>query len=168
MNFEEANRTWSYEPDTGILRWKIKPAYRVLVGDVAGCKKSNKGGYSYMSISFKGKQYKAHKIAWLIFYGVPPKHQIDHEDGNSVNNRIENLRDVTQIENGRNQKLSTRNTSGFCGVRWQKKMKAWVATIVINGKPIYLGRFYEKNDAIITRQIAQEKFGFHKNHGLKR
>lgn len=67
--------------------------------------------------------------------------QVDHIDGNGLNNRRENLRMVTHAENLQNQPASHRNTSGFKGVSWNKFAKKWVANIGVDGKSYYLGSY---------------------------
>jgi hypothetical protein len=67
--------------------------------------------------------------------------QVDHEDGNGLNNRRRNLRSATDGQNRHNRRR-TRARSGFCGVhRSGDSSVPWVATINVKGKPIYLGRF---------------------------
>jgi hypothetical protein len=51
------------------------------------------------------------------------------------------------------------------GVGFDKKSGLWVARITIDGKPVHLGSFSNKDDAISARKDAEVKSGFHKNHG---
>lgn len=83
-----------------------------------------------------------HDIFKRIIGGTIPKgFLIDHIDGNSLNNRRSNLRLATRQENNRNRKKSKNNTSGYKGVCFDKYKKKWVATIGVDGKVIWLGRF---------------------------
>jgi hypothetical protein len=64
------------------------------------------------------------------------------------------------------------NKSGFTGVVWNKAMGQWKAYIQICGENIYLGGFGSgltgKMLALAARKNAEEKYGFHPNHGVKR
>ncbi len=111
------------------------------------------------------KSYKAHRLAWLYEYGEFPKYHIDHINHNRIDNRIANLREVSRIDNQRNQKKSATNKSGFTGVHWHKQAKKWLASITVNCKTIYLGLYEDKNEAICARLHANRLYKFHANHG---
>lgn len=102
-------------------------------------------GYRYITIG--GKQYLAHRLAWLYVYGEWPPQLIDHIDGNRSNNRPANLRKATYSQNAANAKLHTRNTSGIKGVSYDKTKDRWQATITVNNKQLHLGRFKTKEEA---------------------
>lgn len=145
----------------GFLTWKIKPRRGKHIGDVVG---SNCG--KYLGTKIKGKGYYIHVIVWVMHNGPIPKgYQIDHLDHNRYNNRIENLRLVTNQENHRNMPIRKDNCSGYTGVRWVIDRGKWSATICIDGKTKHLGLFRDKDDAIAARQEAEIKYGFHPNHG---
>jgi hypothetical protein len=101
-----------------------------------------------LRITVLGKQFYAHRLAWLYCHKVWPKGEIDHINGNKQDNRIENLRDVTQISNAQN-KLSahSRSKSQMLGVSWHKKAKKWQAHICIYKQRKYLGLFENIEDA---------------------
>ena len=83
--------------------------------------------------------------------------QIDHINRNSLDNRKENLRYCTHSENQLNKNLSKNNTSGHKGVNWDKSHEKWVAILYKDGKTIKLGRFTNKEDAILARKEAFKK-----------
>jgi hypothetical protein len=112
-----------------------------------------------------GRTYRAHRVIWAMTTGAWPEDQIDHINGDPADNRIENLRAVTQSENLRNAALPRNNTSGAMGVGWHKPAGKWQAQIRGNGKQINLGLFTNKDDAIAARAAAEKKYGFHENHG---
>ena len=99
-----------------------------------------------------------------MHHGYLPKY-VDHIDGNRLNNRIENLRPATAIENAYNCKMSKNNTSGVKGVSWNKGTKKWEANINIAGVRFNLGHFetLEKaKEAIdVCRTEAHGKFARH-------
>jgi hypothetical protein len=135
-----------YWPDTGILTWKKKPNRNIPLGRQIG--KANIWGH--MAFATNGKTYMVHRVIWLLHYGKWPEHQIDHINGNKSDNRITNLRDVTQFINMQNQKVSHKNNkSGYLGVHWSKHVptKPWKAEIKINGKSKSIGHFATPEEA---------------------
>lgn len=119
------------------LYWKKKTSNksRISIGTRIGsiC-------HQYRSVEFKGKRYLEHRLIWLLFYGYLPK-EIDHINGIKDDNRIENLREVTHLQNQQNRKKIKQFTSKFKGVSWQKQTKKWRALIYNKGIQIYLGLF---------------------------
>lgn len=90
--------------------------------------------------------------------GVQKKGQeVDHIDGNGLNNQKSNLRFATHAQNGRNQRKSKVNTSGYKGVSWNKKDKKWHSQIKVNKKTIHLGSYAEKEDAYMAYCMACAK-----------
>ncbi len=82
----------------------------------------------------------------------------DHTDRNPLNNRRYNLRPASQQENNRNHSKSSVNTSGVIGVGWHKTLNKWQSRIYINKRPIQLGYFDNKDDAIKARLYAEQKY----------
>ena len=123
--------------------------------------------YGYSIIEVNRKSYKAHRIAWLLTYGSWPEDQIDHINGNGLDNRLENLRAVSNGENLRNKKIYKNNTSGTLGVSFDKRCQNYQAKIMINKKYKHLGYFKNKEEAIAARAAANIKYNFHENHGRK-
>lgn len=76
----------------------------------------------------------------VILAGSEDK-QCDHIDGNGLNNRRQNLREVTHAENQRNRKRGVNNTSGVKGVTFNKAQAKWRAFIKVSGVRKYLGSF---------------------------
>jgi hypothetical protein len=91
------------------------------------------------------KQYRAHRVIWMMFNGSEATEQIDHIDGNRSNNKIENLRHCSNSENGQNRKLNKNNKTGYIGVtKFKDKFKA---EIRLNKKSTYLGLFTTPEEA---------------------
>jgi len=155
----EAKAFLDYNPYSGLFLWKIRAGARAMIGTEAG---HIYNGYRF--IKFKGRHYRAHRLAWLIVYGEWPL-EIDHINGIRHDNRMKNLRVVTSQENNRNRTIPSNNTSGVMGVSWNITAKKWKAKIEGNGKQIYLGIFNLKEDAIKARKEAEIKYGYHPNHG---
>lgn len=146
---------FDYDHDTGELRWKVKPCDKVRCGDIAGSK-SNKG---YLQVGYKGKQYRAHRIVYEMVHGsIPVGMQIDHKNRVKDDNRLENLRLATNLENSRNGSMSSNNTSGSTGVFWDKGTGKWRASLCLSGKHFHLGIFTHKPDAIDARLAAEKLY----------
>ena len=161
-DIETGNFTWNarsrkhFKTESAFGTWNTR-----FAGKPAGYEWTQKRARtSYLIIGIDGIQYRAHRLAWLYVHGKWPDNQIDHIDGNGLNNRLENLRDVTARENSINQKTPRDNTSGVKGVYWHKVGKKWVAQIMINGKVKYLGLFTTLAAAKAAREAADEKHGY--------
>ena len=133
-----------YDQDTGVFTWK-KSIGAAKQGKVAGylCNK-------HVQIRLYKKLHYAHRLAWLYVYGYEPK-DIDHINGNPIDNRIINLRSVDHTTNMQNiRKARSDNVCGFLGVetiiRKTTKTK-YRATIIVHGKRIELGKFDNPVDA---------------------
>ena len=81
----------------------------------------------------------------IIMGKSPINYEVDHENGNGLDNQRHNLRFVTHRQNGQN--LYCKQTSRFPGIYWHKASKQWMARIQINGTDKYLGRFMDKHEA---------------------
>jgi hypothetical protein len=133
----------SYDPATGELR-RLVAAGGQKVGAVAG----NVTKRGYLMVNVGGHRVMAHRLAWLYMTGRHPDGVIDHIDGDSLNNRFANLRDVTQAVNLQNQrKPRSPNRSGVLGVWFDKRRGTWNSDIGFDGKRIRLGAFKTIQDA---------------------
>ena len=156
---EELKEHFDYNPDTGIIIWKKKQKHqKIEIGQEAGCVSASKCT-TYRTITSKGIKYKTHRIAYYMYHGIDPKNNdIDHEDGNGLNNKINNLRLATRSDNCKNRSMNENNTSGVTGVTWNKWAQKWRARIGIDYKSILLGSYINKEDAIQTRIEAEKKY----------
>ena len=103
-----------YEPDTGVLRWRVTRG-KSIEGKQAGCI----NGRGYVCVNVENRNYLAHRLGWAIYHGEWPKGVIDHVNGDQADNRLENLRDVSQAVN-------QRNTKGRIGVH--RKSSGWAVS----------------------------------------
>ena len=97
-------------------------------------------------------------ILHRVITGVAKHLQVDHIDGDGLNNRRSNLRLSTQAENTRNAKRRSDNASGFKGVSWRKDISKWRADIAFNKKQINLGYFDCPKEAHAAYCAASEKY----------
>ena len=119
--------------------------------------KQCKGNHGYYVVSLflngKGKSFCVHRLVACAFLDkIEGKDLVDHIDNCKSNNYLSNLRFGNNIENARNAKLSSKNTSGIKGVSFSKKYNKWEAYIMNNSKKEYLGYFDNLEDAKIARQ----------------
>ena len=157
---EKLKQLLHYNPDTGVFSWLVSRGNVVKAGDIAGW--INKG---YRMIKINGKNYSSHRLAWLYITGAFPEDQIDHVKHNKTDNRFTKLREATNQENSKNCSKSKNNVSGVTGVSWNKRDKTWSAMIGVNKKTTYLGSSKDKFEVICARKSADNKYGFHPNHG---
>src|ERR1019366_5029466 len=116
LTFEMVNKLLRYDPEMGKLYWRISSAKRIKVGSEAGSLSKSTG---YITIRIEGKLYQAHRVAWLLHEGHWPEGNPEHENQNKSDNCWKNICDLaTKSENGANQVISNRNTSGLKGVTW--------------------------------------------------
>ena len=159
---EELKELLIYDKDSGEFTWIKAMSSRAGAGSIAGCVHQCTG---YRVITIAGTQYKEHRLAFLYVTGKWPSDQVDHINGYKVDNRWGNLRDVTAKENSKNKKIDSRNTSGFVGVGWHKQTGKWRVRILVNNVRVSLGSYFDLENAIQARKIANIKYGYHQNHG---
>ena len=151
---------YHYDENNGVLLRK-KPRRGVKVGQVVGCMAAN--GYITLGIRINRKQrrYAAHRVMYAIFYGEDPGlYEIDHIDGNRANNRINNLRLATRVQNLANGPARKTARCGFRGVSFFKPIRKWRADIKANGKQKCLGYFDDPEVAARAYdRAALEVFG---------
>ena len=143
----------------GSLVWKVNRGTAVE-GD-----KAHSNGNGYLAIKLFGRPYLEHRLIWL-WHGNELDGDIDHIDGNPLNNKIENLRTASHSENMRNAKMRSDNKSGVKGVSWCKTKRKWKVQLWFGSRQQYLGR-YDSLD--IARQIVESaRLKYHlnfANHG---
>ena len=100
-------------------------------------------------------EVRLHRFILGLKKGEP---MVDHANGDTFDNRRDNLRVCTAQQNIANKKPSTSNKSGFKGVWWRKAKRKWVASIKISGKQIWLGSYAIKADAARAYNLAAVKF----------
>lgn len=136
-------------------------------GKTAGGRYSGATGYQCIQISVLNKQYKAHRLAWIYMTGDQPPKQIDHIDGNGLNNAWGNLRDGTGI-NMSNVSMRRDNKSGVTGVSWSKVAGKWHARVwTQKGEKKYkhLGFFSSIREAEKAVMAFRNEHGYSERHG---
>ena len=174
-----------YDPDSGQLFWLPRPssmfrdvtvnggfrsaqaaadAFNVKCAGKEAFTATNDAGYRVGAIL--GTMQRAHRVAWAIVHGEWPD-QIDHINGGRADNRLANLRAVSNAENHRNEGKPKNNTSGVVGVIWCKQTGKWRAQIKVNYRNVQLGRFSRIEDAAAAREEAKRRYRFDDGHGTR-
>jgi hypothetical protein len=172
---EYLRKRLAYDASTGQLVWKqVTPCHHLTKKACAIINKKYAGqaaasavnAWGYRITRIQGRGLLAHRVAWAIYYGSWPNGELDHIDGDKLNNRITNLRDVDGTTNRRNMPRQRNNTSGVTGVN--KNGNKWVARIGAGarGKRINLGAFESKEDAIAARNHALKTYKYGSRHGI--
>lgn len=145
-----------YDSKSGKIIWK-KQRRRGHVGMEAGSLSQN----GYRAISIDSRLMLAHRVAWFLFHGRWPDQQIDHINGDKLDNRLVNLREVRPHDNFiAFKKKKKSGTSRFRGVTREKEYGRWRAMITKHGKCYKLGSFIREEDAAHAYNVAAKELGF--------
>lgn len=173
----DLRRLFRYDPESGGIFWNARtrmdfntpPSEAKLTrwnAEHAGTEAfTRKTEFGYKYETALGKTLLAHRVAFAVTHDRHPADQIDHQNGDRADNRIANLREVSNQQNAKNQRRRVTNASGTTGVFWSAAHGKWLAQIRSNGRCYSLGRHDDIEAAIAARKAAEIKLGFHKNHG---
>jgi hypothetical protein len=155
IDVERLRERLSYDYETGVLRWKVRPSSHVSIGDVAGCI----GVHGYRVVRLDRQLFLAHRVAWAIHYGLWPECDLDHQNADKSDNRIANLRLASRALNIAN--TPPRNLNGLPkGCYRNKGRKRWYSQISIAGKLKRLGRFDTADEAAAAfKRAHREAYG---------
>jgi hypothetical protein len=162
LTADQVREVLDYNPDTGVLSWRIRCGMRALPGNPAGwC--ATRG---YIAVKLNGRAHMAHRLIWLIQTGRWPDQQVDHIDGDTSNNRWPNLRLAQCHQNQANARLRRDNKSGVKGVSWNEKRARWRAVVRHQGKQVLDKFFVTKEEAKACAREARLRFhGEFAHHG---
>ncbi len=175
-SFERLHEMLSYDVETGMLTWKERdvssfegaemPAHIMAKSWKSRFAGKQAGGFGggYHRVMIDGKHQLSHRVIWKMVKGEDPIF-VDHIDGNRLNNRIENLRNVTHAVNMKNKSLYRNNKSGVPGVEYHKRDKVWAVKVGVNGKQVHLGSFKSFEEALAGRICANVLLEYDANHG---
>lgn len=153
---------FDYDPDTGILTWKIRTSNRAFIGREAG----SPDGQGYRILMLDKCLLRTHRVAFAHYHGYWPKGFIDHINCDQSDNRISNLRDVSNAENLQNNWAPQRNsTTGFRGVAKTKYPGVYAAEISVNKVRHRLGTFRSPEAAHAAYIEAKQKLHGRANWG---
>jgi hypothetical protein len=140
---ERLHELFVYDPDTGILTNRATRSSRARIGDETGWRDV----HGYRRVMVDGSRLYVHRIAFAMTFGRWPENEVDHQNGDRIDNRISNLREATHSENLKNTSFQINNKSGRKGVHWDAERRRWLAQIMVGGKHMHLGRFRDLDAA---------------------
>lgn len=146
-----------YNSETGEISWKVCAGRwkTIPVGTIVGYVNKN-DGRKYLR--FNDKLYSIHRLAWLFTHGRWPNGEIDHIDGNPLNNRIDNLRDVDSATNKENTISARKNNKcNLLGVSFHSQTGKFRARIQVGGKQKHIGLFDTPEEAHAAYITAKRK-----------
>lgn len=141
---DRLRRCLSYDPAAGTFFWRasLGPGRRHLD------REAGKIVQGYRRVFVDGKSYAAQRLAWLYMTGAWPMNDVDHQNGNTLDNRWANLRDATRTQNNGNRTVKLkRKRASLKGATWDSARLRWAAYITFRGKQTNLGRFDIEEDA---------------------
>ena len=151
ITYNRVRELFDYRPD-GMLIWKVTKTYNAEKGNVAG----TINNHGYCMIQIDGKAYPVHRLIWLYHYGYLPEHGLDHTNRIKTDNKIGNLREVSNQCNLRNTGNYKSNKSGVKGVYKHPSWTKWRASIRVNNKSYHLGYFDNFDEAVLMRLAAEQ------------
>lgn len=146
-----------FEYRDGGLYWIKVASYRGKIGTKAGYISKHKNDSRNVIGLLKGIQYFAARLIFLYHHNYLPK-VVDHIDRDSMNDRIENLREATQQDNLHNSTSKKGSSSQYLGVSWCKRDKKWKAQICIDWKQTFIGRFKTEVEAALAYNRMAVKY----------
>lgn len=125
--------------------------------------------YRYKLMSYNKGNMLVHLAIWIMHNGeIPEGMEIDHINGNPLDNRIENLRLASRSQNAFNTRIRKSNKSGVKGVNWNKANNNWRARITVNKKEIEIGSYETIEEAKVAIAAARIKYhGDYANFGYR-
>ena len=152
----ELNRLFSYDPETGILRRRLTNDGH-NAGDIAG----GIGARGYYQVKIgRSSQISVHRIIWKMMTWKDPVGDIDHANGDTLDNRWANLREATRSQNQYNSTIRTDNKTGCPGVTFHKASGHYSAAIRCKGKRHWLGTYTTFDQAAdVYRQASLNLHG---------
>ena len=154
VTHEELRELLDHCPETVVFTWRVNRGGRARAGTVAGAIDT----HGYRQIEVFQRAYLAGRLAWFYVTGSWPVNQVDHADGDQLNDAIINLRETTLRQNMANRKKRAGSKSNFIGVVAHEGM--WQATVCKDYKRKYLGTFQTEVEAAIAyNAAAKELFG---------
>ena len=147
------HKAFIYDPASGAFLHRANGVHKTAMANAASKNKIT----GYMTLRFDGGNVYAHRMAWVYLYGEYPD-RIDHINGDRADNRIANLRSVTQSGNLQNLTNRPQRSNPYLGVSQCKKTGRFEAYIQIQGRKKSLGRHATPEEAHQAYLSAKKVF----------
>ena len=168
---EELDQVFRYDPTTGEIFWRPRTPAMFTAGATAkrprehACNQWNSrwlgrpaaclkdDGYWYTHFNYR--TLLVHRLAWKIMTGIDAP-ELDHIDGDKLNNTWRNLRLGSGANNQKNSPKRHDNTSGHVGV--VRRGARWIAQFGANGTTKHIGIFDTFEEAVAARKVVEKSF----------
>jgi hypothetical protein len=154
MTQDQVKQLFDYR--NGKLYWKEDRGANKVKGLHAGSIDSR----GYRVVQVNKKIYKEHRLVFLYFNGTLPK-TLDHINRDKADNRIENLRAVSDALNAQNRKAHKNNVAGHKNVSYHKKRKCYYVRIMVNYEEKFIGSFKTLEEAIHVAEHTRKQYHEH-------
>lgn len=139
LSVEDVCRLIEYDFDTGEF-YRLPSITSNGRKRRGGIVKNTPSAIGYLYINVLSFPHLAHRLAFVLMTGAWPEFDIDHINGNRMDNRWINLRPASRSQNHMNRCVGTANKSGHKGVSFCRQTGLWRATITVKRKQTSLGR----------------------------
>lgn len=153
LTIERLREVLDYEPETGVLRWRVSLGGKGVAGERAG----TISVHGHRIVSIDGKKYRAARLCWMHIHGAMPANLIDHKNRVRDDDRLDNLREATYSGNARNVGAKS-PSSGLKGAYREMGKSKFFSCIRADGGNIYLGTFDTAEAAHSAYAEASAKF----------
>ncbi len=162
VDIETLREYLSYDAETGVLLWKARPRrffsadryWRAWNTANAGNAALTANSCGYRVGAIHNRMVGAHRVAFALHHGRWPVGRIDHVNGVPSDNRAINLREATHAENIRNSGPKKNNSTGYCGVVFNKRQRRFYAAITADYRAYHLGIFDTAEEAAAAYDAA--------------
>lgn len=148
LSYERLREILSYNLKSGKFTWIKKTSIRTKIGEEAGHTYTSANGRQYLHLTIDYNKFACHRLAWFYVTGAWPDFEIDHCDGDGLNNRWLNLRPAEHQQNSYNTKLRVDNKTGVKGVSYDCSRGKYA--VDLNGR--HFGRYATLHEAKAVRE----------------
>ena len=175
---EYLNECFNYDPETGVLAWRERPASHFndtdwrtkeetavfwnakYAGTEAGGVNKNTG---YHKLTLGGKLYRSHRIAFKLGTGREPDAELNHINHDRADNRLCNLENSSRGEQCRSKRTWVGNKTGYVGVK-ETMGNRFEASCRLDGKKLHLGTFNTAEEAGKVAREWRNARGYNEHH----
>lgn len=163
---------FEYDAVNGVLSWRERPQShfasaatqadfnRRWAGKRAGAAARQRYGSARILVKVNSGTFQAARLIWAMQTGRAKFGLIDHIDGDATNNRWDNLREATVVQNGQNRKQTSAGAGGVVGVTLCRRTGKWRAGVTLNKQFVWLGHYEHHQDAVEkVTAFKREHFG---------